>query len=95
MESFSTFVGTWFGYVTSCAVSPDATCRPFLAFIALGAAAAAALTLAILAYRSAQSREKSEIEERRTRARTIEMKERVRRAVGADLPRPALSSRIR
>lgn len=50
-----TFIGTWFGYVGSCLVAPDATCRPFLAFILMGAAASAALTLVIMAYRSAQS----------------------------------------
>lgn len=58
MEIF-TAIGTWFGYVGACAVSQDATCRPLLAFVALGAAAVAALALILIAYR------KSVIGERR------------------------------
>jgi Flp pilus assembly protein protease CpaA len=85
MELF-TFIGTWFGYVGSCLVAPDATCRPFLAFILMGAAASAALTLVIMAYRSAQAREAAEIEERRAKLRTTETRERVRRAVAARSP---------
>lgn len=81
MESLLGFVGTWFGYVGSCLVAPDATCRPFLAFFALGAAASAALTLILMAYRSAQTRQASDIEERRTRLRATAAQERVRRAV--------------
>lgn len=77
------FIGTWFGYVGSCLVAPDATCRPFLAFILMGAAASAALTLVIMAYRSAQARDAAEIEERRAKLRTAETQERVRRAVAA------------
>jgi hypothetical protein len=64
-----TFIGTWFGYVGMCMVAPDASCRPFLAFLALGVAAAVALTLVLLAYKSAQARELDRIEKRvRTRA---------------------------
>lgn len=79
----SAFVGTWFGYVGSCLVAPDATCRPLLAFILMGAAASAALVLVIMAYRSAQARETAEIEERRARSRTLETQERVRRVIAA------------
>ena len=81
-----TFIGTWFGYVGSCLAAPDATCRPFLAFILMGAAASAALTLVIMAYRSAQAREAAEIEERRVTSRTTETRARVRRAVAARSP---------
>jgi Flp pilus assembly protein protease CpaA len=77
------FIGTWFSYVGSCLVAPDATCRPFLAFILMGAAASAALTLVLMAYRSAQAREAAEIEERRAISRTAETQERVRRAIAA------------
>ena len=89
MESLFTFIGRWFVYVGSCLGAPDATCRPFLAFVLLGAAASAALTLVVMAYRSAQAREAVEIEERRARVRTIETQERVRRAVAA---RPTAST---
>ena len=96
MELFA-FIGTWFGYVGSCMVAPDATCRPFLAFILLGAAASAALTLVILAYRSAQTRESAVIEERRARLRTAQTQERVRRAVAARpaTPKAPFDSRYR
>lgn len=87
MELFAV-IGTWFGYVGACLVAPDATCRPFLAFILLGAAASAALTLVILAYRSAQARESALTEERRARLRTAETRERVRRAVAARAATP-------
>lgn len=96
METLLTTVGTWFGYVGACVVAPDATCRPFLAFFALGAAASVALTLALLAYRSAQTRQASELEERRARLRTSATQERVRRAVAGPQiisrrpPQPAL-----
>lgn len=96
MELFA-FIGTWFDYVGSCLVAPDATCRPFLAFILLGAAASAALTLIILAYRSTQTRESAVIEERRARLRTLQTQERVRRAVAARSapPKAPFDSRYR
>ena len=84
---------TWFGYVGSCLVAPDATCRPFLAFILMGAAASAALTLVIMAYRSAHAREAAEIDERRSNLRTTQTQERVRRAVAAGPVAPAVPIR--
>jgi hypothetical protein len=57
IESFFLVIGKWFGYVGACMFVPDATCRPFLAFVALGAAACAALTLVLMAYRAARDRE--------------------------------------
>ncbi|HYC46928.1 MAG TPA: hypothetical protein VED01_15740 [Burkholderiales bacterium] len=81
MTGVINFIATWFGYTGSCVFSPDATCRPFLAFVALGAAATVALVLVVLAYRRAQEREVSETEERRARARTLQTQERIRRAV--------------
>jgi hypothetical protein len=80
---------TWFAYVGSCLVAPDATCRPFLAFVLLGAAASAALTLVLIAYRSAQGRDVSATEERRASLRTTEAQERVLHAVAA---RPTASN---
>lgn len=56
MDIFST-IGTWFGYVGACVATPDATCRPLLAFVAMGAAAAIALALLLYGYGSAQRRE--------------------------------------
>ena len=95
MEIFS-FIATWFGYVGACVVSPDATCRPFLAFLALGAAAATALTLVLIAYRNAQAREMAQIEDRRAATRGIEISDRVRRAL-ADraAAKPTLHGRLR
>lgn len=89
-------IGTWFGYVGSCVVAPDATCRPFLAFVALGVAAAVALTLIIIAYRGAHVRDTAEGEDRRTRQRTIEMQERVRRTLAGQpvVPKPTLQGRL-
>ena len=95
MEFFA-FIGTWFGYVGSCVVSPDATCRPFLAFVALGAAAAAALTLVLMSYRNALTRELADIEERRSRDRGLEMQERVRRSLAQNAAvKPLMHRRLR
>ena len=74
-------VGTWFGYVGACVASPDVTCRPLIAFIALGAAASAALTLLLLAYANVQRRETAEVEEQRANARTAHTQVRMRRSV--------------
>jgi len=81
--SFFSFIGTWFGYVGACVLSPDATCRPFLGFILMGAAASASLVLVIMAYRSAQAREAAEVAERSDRTRALESQDRVRRALAA------------
>jgi hypothetical protein len=53
-------VGTWFGFVSGCVASPSGACVPFLAFLALGAAAVAALVLVLLAYRAAVRRNEGE-----------------------------------
>src|SRR5688500_17946720 len=74
-------IGSWFGYVGACVVAPNATCRPFLAFLALGVAAAAALTLVLLAYRKKQLGEVADVEERRQRARNLELQQRARRTL--------------
>ena len=75
-----TSIGTWFGYVGACAVSPDATCRPLLAFLALGAAAAAALALVFIAYRTAAARERAALDAK-LGARTPTLHERARRSL--------------
>ena len=72
-----TFIGTWFGYVGMCMVAPDATCRPLLAFRALGVAAATALALVLLAYKAAQVRERDETEATRARLRAVQPRARI------------------
>ena len=90
------FVGTWFGYVGACVVSPDATCRPFLAFLALGAAAATALTLVLLSYRKAVVNDVAEAENQHARAREREIQERVRRSLAEKAAiKPAMPGRLR
>jgi hypothetical protein len=80
MELFAA-VGTWFGYVGACAVSPDATCRPLLAFLALGAAALAALSLILIAYRKSVAGERAAIEAERLDEGAQLLTERARRAL--------------
>jgi hypothetical protein len=89
-------IGTWFGYVGSCVVAPDATCRPLLAFFALGVAAAAALTLIIIAYRSRYARETAEVGDRLTPLRTLEIQEPGRATLAGQPvgPKPALQGRL-
>jgi hypothetical protein len=76
-----TFLGTWFGYVGMCMMAPDATCRPLLAFLALGIAAAVALTLFLMAYKAAQTRESEQIETERTQERALRSRARIEAAV--------------
>jgi hypothetical protein len=54
LESLFTSIGTWFGFVGSCVAGAGPACRPFLAFVALAAAAGAALALLIMAWRAFQ-----------------------------------------
>lgn len=95
MELFH-LIGTWFGYVGACVATPDATCRPLIAFFALGAAASAALTLLLVAYANVQRREAAEVEEQRATARSAQTQARVRRSV-ADraAAKPLVSGRLR
>jgi hypothetical protein len=96
-ESLFTYAGTWFGYVGACVVAPDATCRPFLAFIALGAAASVALTLVLLAYRSASRRAAARVHEPIALGRRTHTLEHARRT-GPEpqlAPQPALDGRLR
>ena len=89
--SFFSTIGTWFGYVGSCAIGAEATCRPFLAFVVLTIASGAALALVMRAYRALRpEEERREAEERRARAREREMQERIRRKIAARVaPRSA------
>ena len=80
MEIF-TSIETWFGYVGACAVSPDATCRPLLAFLALGAAATAALALVVIAYRTAAARDAAARDARQSDARGPTPHDRARRSL--------------
>ena len=89
-------IGTWFGYVGSCVATPDATCRPFLAFVALAVAATTALVLLVLAYNRKDSPvTTAEVEDRRTRLRTLELQDRVRRTLAGQQVRPTLQGRYR
>lgn len=95
MELFH-LIGTWFGYVGACVATPDATCRPLMAFIALGAAASAALTLVLLAYANVQRRESAQLEEERTNAQVTNAQERVRRSLAERAAvKPLVSARLR
>ena len=80
MEIFAA-VGTWFGYVGACAISPDATCRPLLAFLALGAAAVAALSLILIAYRKSVAGERATVQAERLGDGAQLLTERARRAL--------------
>jgi hypothetical protein len=97
IESFLLLIGRWFGYVGACMFVPDATCRPFLAFVALGAAACAALTLVVMAYRAAQPREAIGAETQGSRTEPGGMQQRVQRpAVDRRItPRPAVRTGLR
>ena len=89
-------IGTWFGYVGACVAAPDATCRPLLAFVALGVAAVAALTLVLLAYRNTYARDQAENEERHAAQRTAEIQERLQRSLAEKAAvKPMLQGRLR
>lgn len=89
-------IGTWFGYVGACVASPEATCRPLIAFIALGVAASAALTLVLLAYSNVLRRESADVEAQRANARELEAQARVRRSLADRAAvKPVVSGRLR
>jgi glutamine synthetase len=96
IESFVLLIGRWFGYVGACMFAPDATCRPFLAFVALAAAACAALTLVLMAYRAAQQRDSATAEPQGSRMEPV-MPQRVQRAASEPriTARPAVRTRLR
>ena len=91
IQSFFSTIATWFGYVGSCAIGAETTCRPFLAFLVLAIASGAALALVMRAYRALRPEaEQREAEERRARAQEREMQERIRRKLAAQVaPRSA------
>ena len=101
MTEIFQFIATWFGYVGSCVFSPDATCGPFVAFLALGAAATCGLVLIVMAYHRAEERvtaeQTADVEELRERARALQVRERIRRAVVPNALRtnPPLRSDLR
>jgi membrane protein implicated in regulation of membrane protease activity len=76
-------IGTWFGFVGSCVVGPNATCRPFLAFVALAVASVVALLLVLRAYRATQGESDRQTEARAARLRERRTQQRVREAVAA------------
>ena len=59
-------IGAWFGFVGSCVADGSPACRPFLAFVALTAAAGVALALLVLAYKALQKDQLRRIEHGRT-----------------------------
>ena len=59
-------IGAWFGFVGSCVADGTPACRPFLAFVALTAAAGVALALLVLAYKALQKDQVPRIELGRT-----------------------------
>jgi hypothetical protein len=85
--SFFTHIGTWFGYVGSCVVGPDPTCRPFLGFVLLAALAVGAFVLLVMAYRSLNTEDTRDKAEREARLREREMREHVRRTLQANTVR--------
>jgi hypothetical protein len=52
MEILAGEIGSWFGFVGACVISPAPACQPFLAFIALMISAAVCLLLTIVALRA-------------------------------------------
>jgi membrane protein implicated in regulation of membrane protease activity len=81
--SFFAAVGRWFGFVGSCTIGPNATCLPFLAFVALAVASVVALLLVLRAYRATQGVDERHAAEREARLLELRMQQRVRQAVAA------------
>ena len=96
MELFAD-IGSWFGFVGACVANAEATCRPFLAFMALLAASGAALTLLLIAFRQRQLADSADTESDLARRRELEMKERLRRTIAARRAavKPVYSGRYR
>jgi hypothetical protein len=66
IEWFVAAFGAWFGFVGSCLADAGPTCRPFLAFVALTAAAGVALALLVLAFKALQKDQARQPEHGRT-----------------------------
>ncbi|HEY0338311.1 MAG TPA: hypothetical protein VGC70_13300 [Burkholderiales bacterium] len=66
IEWFFAAISAWFGFVGSCVADAGPTCRPFLAFVALTAAAGVALALLVLAYKALQKDQAPQFEHGRT-----------------------------
>jgi hypothetical protein len=62
IEWFFAAFGAWFGFVGSCVADAGPTCRPFLAFVALTAAAGVALALLVLAFKALQKDQARQLE---------------------------------
>ena len=60
IESFFSAIATWFGFVGSCVAGSGTACRPFLAFVAITAAAGVALALLLIAFRALQREQAKE-----------------------------------
>jgi membrane protein implicated in regulation of membrane protease activity len=92
MGIIQAFFGTilrWFGFVGSCVIGPNATCVPFLAFLALAAASAAALWLVMRAYRRLRGEDEQRVQVRAERLHQVRIQQRIQRAVAAHAaPRP-------
>jgi 7-keto-8-aminopelargonate synthetase-like enzyme len=83
IQSLFGTIGTWFGFVGSCVAGPSATCRPFLAFVALAVASVVALLLVLRAYRALRGEDDRHVEERAARLRELRTQQRMRHAVAA------------
>ena len=87
INSFFSLVGTWFGYVGSCVVGPDPTCRPFLGFVLLAAIAVTAFAFLVKAYRALNVEDTRVKAAREVLEREREMREHVRRTLRANTVR--------
>jgi hypothetical protein len=87
VSSFFGLVSTWFGFVGSCVVGPQATCVPFLGFVALAAVSLAAFVFLVRAYRAMGTDQTKVKAEREAQAREHAMRDRVRRKLQANTVR--------
>jgi membrane protein implicated in regulation of membrane protease activity len=83
IQGFFGAILKWFGFVGACVVGPNATCVPFLAFLALAAAAGAALWLVMRAYRRLQGDDEQRVQERAERLRQLRTQQRIQRSIAA------------
>jgi hypothetical protein len=84
-ESLFASIDAWFGFVGSCVAGGGSACRPFLAFVALTAAAGAALALLALAYRALLQQDQS---------RQVESSQKPQREPQARQPVRSLPARV-
>ena len=91
VEGFISAIGTWFGFVGSCVAGSGTACRPFLAFVAITAAAGVALALLVAAVRALQQ---EQVKETLTGSLTKQGRERSSAATVVARTQPAQSWRV-